>query len=95
MNDALRSSIAASERLFESRPRDKSQFAVGIIPHSNIKLIFDTINAFYVRDTDRTKFIDILASQKITQFVKSDNLDDIQKCMVELLKKIRGYYGIK
>lgn len=94
MNDALRSSIVASELLFESRPRDKSQFAVGIIPHSNIKLIVDTINAFYVRDTDRTKFINILASTKITQFVKSGGKDNIQKCMVELLVKIREDYGI-
>ena len=99
MNDALRSSIVASELLFESRPRDKSQFAFGKIPHSNIKLIFDTINAFYVRDT-KQDFLKILDSPSIRRFIDStieENLNPILKkqkfFMVTLLDKIRTYYG--
>ena len=95
MNDALRSSRVAFELSSQDMPRDASQFFNGRIPHSSIQFIFDTINAFYVRDTNRDLFLNILASPKITQFVESGGKDDIQECMVELLKKIREYYGIK
>ena len=96
MNDALRSSLVVSDISFQDRPQiDTSLFALGKIPHSNIKLIFDTINAFYVRDTNQDLFLNILKSAKIKEFVDSGDLDDIQKCMVELLKKIRTYYGIE
>lgn len=95
MNDALRSSLVVSDISFQDRPQiDTSLFALGKIPHSNIKLIFDTINAFYVRDTNQTLFLNILKSAKIKEFVDSGDLDDIQKCMVDLLNNIRTYYGI-
>ena len=95
MNDALRSSRVAFELSSQDMPRDASQYFNGRIPHSSIQFIFDTINAFYVRDTNPDLFLNILASPKITQFVESGGKDDIQECMVELLKKIREYYGIK
>lgn len=100
MNDALRSSLVASDLLFESRPRDTSQFALGKIPHSNIIMIFHTIMQFYVRDTDQKNFINILASPKIGEFIDSTtdlNLNSTLKkqkfFMVTLLEKIRTYYG--
>jgi hypothetical protein len=101
MNDALRSYLVSVDFLSQNRIAKDSQFACEKIAFTTIKMISNTIMQFYVRDTDRKNFINILASLKIGEFVDSTNEKNLmpplkkQKFfMVTLLKKIRTYYGI-
>lgn len=101
MNDALRSSLVGSDLLSQNRITIPSKFPSEKISANNMKMIFDIIMQFYVRDTDPDNFIRILASTKIDEFVVSTEEKKLMPLlkkekifMVELLKKIRTYYGI-
>lgn len=94
MNDALGSSFYVSDFLMQNSFPDIRIYD-GNVPIIVRRFIFENIMEYYARDTNRDMFLNILASQKINEFVESDNLDDIQKCMVELLTKIREFYNIK
>ena len=97
MNDALRSSLVASNLLSQNSIAPNSKFP--IIATNNIIMIFGTIMQFYVRDT-KQDFLKILDSPSIRRFIDSTidlTLMPLPKkeitFMVELLEKIRTYYG--